>query len=112
MGTALVVFAVMSLVALAIVGVVIAWGVHQVVTANWVSATVPGTAPLTWLGSPVACARLHRRLRRAVGCAHAAVAVLPPGPAQSELTAMATELEQRAAMLDRHVVVAHRAPTR
>jgi hypothetical protein len=110
MGTALAVFLGMVGVTALMIGLVVAWAVHGVVCANRVSPTTAGTAPLTWLGSPVTCARLHRRLRRAVDCAQAAVGALPAGPAHDELESVAVELEQRAATLDRHLVVAHRAP--
>lgn len=66
---------------------------------NRVSPGVPGSAPTSWLGSPSAPARLHRRLKAAVAVAQAAAAAAPSSPhiaeAAHDLERMAVELDTR-----------------
>jgi hypothetical protein len=66
------------------------------------NAVVPGRrspAPLSWIRSPRAAARLHRRLARAVGLAHA-------GANRPELLApLLSELDAHAADIDRRLVL-------
>jgi hypothetical protein len=66
------------------------------------NAVVPGrrsTAPLSWIRSPRAAARLHRRLARAVALAHA-------GADRPELLApLLSELDAHAADIDRRLVL-------
>ena len=55
-------------------GTAVALSLRYVVVANRLSPRVPTPAPLSWLWSPSAGARLHRRLRRCI----AAVAAVAP----------------------------------
>lgn len=76
---------------------------------NRVSATVKTPAPTTWLVSPAAPARMHRRLRNA--CTSARVAYAPTvGQAHPQLPELAQTLEGEAIVLDRLLVEARYAP--
>ena len=81
---------------------------------NRVVPDVRSPAPLSWLASPGQGARLHRRLRAAVATARlaewrereaAASVETDPGVA-----AVSAGIQQHAAALDRHLVVAATAP--
>lgn len=76
---------------------------------NRVSATVKTPAPTTWLVSPAAPARMHRRLRNA--CTSARVAYAPTvGEAHPQLPELAQTLEGEAIVLDRLLVEASVTP--
>lgn len=76
---------------------------------NRVSATVKTPAPTTWLVSPAAPARMHRRLRNA--CTSARVAYAPTvGEAHPQLPELAQTLEGEAIVLDRLLVEASVSP--
>ncbi len=76
---------------------------------NRVSATVKSPAPTTWLVSPAAPARMHRRLRNA--CTSARVAYAPTvGEAHPQLPELAQTLEGEAIVLDRLLVEASVTP--
>jgi hypothetical protein len=81
--------------------------VRSVCRANRVVPDRRTTAPIGWLWSLRAPARLHRRLRRAVAMVRAAVT---PLAGRSSLSHLAEELAQRAAFIDDRLVAA--APTR
>jgi hypothetical protein len=81
----------------------VAAALHMLRVRNRVVPDVRSSAPLGWLWSPRAAARMHRRLRGSVLGARMA---LPPG---SVLADVAREIEQRAASLDRELVAADRA---
>ena len=76
---------------------------------NRVSASVKTPAPTTWLVSPAAPARMHRRLRNA--CTSARVAYAPTvGEAHPQLPELAQTLEGEAIVLDQLLVQARYAP--
>lgn len=72
---------------------------------------VPGQrspAPLSWLASPAAAARLHRRLRTAMAGAHLSTA--GPRAAGLGLADLVGEVRNRALDLDAQLVLASRMP--
>jgi hypothetical protein len=89
-------------VLLVLIGAVAMSTVYTVRSLHRRNAVVPGrrsSAPLSWIRSPRAAARLHRRLARAVGLAHA-------GATRPELLApLLTELDAHAADIDRRLVL-------
>ena len=74
-----------------------AWLLHKLRRANWVVPGRRSAAPLSWLVSLGAPARLHRRLRRTVAAANLSVAM---SPAAHALQDVASELVGRAVSLD------------
>jgi len=76
--------------------------------ANQVRPGTPSPAPLSWLWSFRAAARMHRRLAAVVAAGRAAVALR--GASGLGLDQVAGELERRAVDLDAQLVVADRAP--
>jgi hypothetical protein len=73
-----------------------------------VAPGIRSPAPISWIASPVAGARLHRRLRDAVISARASV----EGNGLLEgLGGLVVELERHAASVDRQLVVVERAST-
>lgn len=76
---------------------------------NRVAATVKTPAPTTWLVSPRAPARMHRRLRNACTSARAAYAPTV-GQAHPQLPELAHTLEGEAVLLDRLLVEASLRP--
>jgi hypothetical protein len=95
--------ALVSTVLVAVLVVVLAQ--RAVRKRNRVSPAVPGTAPSSWLGSPSAPARLHRRLKAAVAVAQAAAAA---APASDHIVEAATDLERMAVDLDARLVTVSR----
>jgi hypothetical protein len=77
--------------------------VHMLRVRNRVAPGVKTRAPLSWLWSPRAAARLHRRLRRSVLGARMSL------EATSSFAELALEVERRAVVLDRELVAADRA---
>ena len=68
-------------------------------------------APLHWLVAPSRAANAHRRLRRAVATARAALdGTAPDAPAHAELAACVASLERQAIDLDHRLVVAATCP--
>jgi hypothetical protein len=85
--------------------------VRSVRRRNRVSPRVPTSAPAGWLWSPGTGAQLHRRLRRCVVSARAAVGALPRRAAGSPvLGGLVEQLESEACAVDRHLVAAGRCP--
>src|SRR5215212_3012644 len=79
---------------------------------NRVDPRVRTAAPVAWLYSMRPAARLHRRLRKSVACARAALdAGLERGAPWSTLVELSGEVADRAVAIDRELVVVHRAPT-
>lgn len=87
---------------LALVAVALAGSLWYLRRHNRVCRTEPTPAPVSWLWSPTAGARLHRRLR-AVG------RLVEPRGESDELR---RRLLRQAVLLDAHVVHAARAPRR
>ncbi|MGH9124242.1 MAG: hypothetical protein ACRDZ8_05880 [Acidimicrobiales bacterium] len=96
--------AVLALVVLLSFGVVVALTMRALTRANRVSRKRPSGAPLSWLISPRAPARLHRRLRRAVDASNVVVVSLAPGAVP--LRQVAEELVARAVVVDDWLVAA------
>jgi hypothetical protein len=78
-----------------------AWVLHKLRRANRVEPGRRSAAPLSWLVSLGAPARLHRRLRRTVSAANLSVAI---SPAAQALQDVASELVERAISLDDRLV--------
>jgi hypothetical protein len=78
---------------------------RALVRANRVATGRRSSAPLSWLASLAAPARLHRRLRRAMGVAEVAVGSV--APAALVLGDVAGELVERAVTLDHWLVAAN-----
>ncbi len=103
---------------LEVIGVILAvWAVLAVVALLWLARrnrVGPGArtgAPLHWLVAPSRAAGAHRRLRRAVATARAALDGTAPGvPAHAELAVCVAALERQAVDLDHRLVVAARCP--
>jgi hypothetical protein len=83
---------------------------------NEVSTAHPTRPPLRWLVWPTSCARLHRRLRGAVGALRAAVPLrrarrfrLTRREDASALDLLASEVESHAVALDGELLVVARA---
>jgi hypothetical protein len=85
-----------------------AW--RRVRRSNRVCRHLPSLAPITWLWSPFAAARLHRRLRR---CAVTVEEALPRTRRGRQtwpaLSSAADQLARHAADVDAHVVEGHYA---
>jgi hypothetical protein len=96
---------IIALLAFTTVVVVLALMARSLVRANRVAPKRRTAAPLSWLVSPRAPARLHRRLRRAVGVSGFAVGTI--APAALPLRDVAGELVERAVTVDDWVVAAH-----
>lgn len=100
-------------VVLAVIGMVR----YRIVRRHRVSPGTPTAAPLTWLASPQAAARLHRRLSRALGVARDAVERTTPKrrlarkPAPSALAPLVTNLEREALAIDEHLTLVQRLAT-
>jgi len=75
---------------------------------------VPGArtgAPLHWVGAPSRAASAHRRLRRAVGGARAALGGMPADAAvRGDVASCVSLLERQAIDVDHRLVVAARCP--
>jgi hypothetical protein len=78
--------------------------------ANRVSPSLRSPAPLYWLWSPRLTARLHRRLRIAVGLIHLAPTRRVNRAPSLSVDELRRELEYQAVELDGHLVVAARHP--
>ena len=76
---------------------------------NRVSATAKTPAPVTWLVSPRAPARMHRRLRNALTSARVAYAPAV-GEAHPQLPDLALTLEREAVLTDELLVAASTTP--
>jgi len=79
---------------------------------NRVSPAVRSPAPVTWLWSPRATARLHRRLRGAVADIHLAPSRRTPHSGPASVDELRRELEYQAVELDHHLVIVARHPRR
>jgi hypothetical protein len=101
----LIALGVTALVITAAVALVVALVMRAAVRANRVAPKRRSAAPLSWLASPGSPARLHRRLRRAVGVADFAVGTM--APAAMPLRDVAGQLEARAVTVDDWLVAAH-----
>jgi len=105
-------------VVLEVAGVIIAfWLVLSLVVFWWlarrnrVGRGARTGAPMHWLVAPSRAANAHRRLRRAVATARAALdGTGPDAPARSELAACVAALERQAIDLDHRLVVAAACP--
>jgi hypothetical protein len=98
-----------AVVALALLagGAAAAW--YLLNRANRINPRVRGVAPLSWLWRPDACARYHRRLRKAMRGARGAVAQGRVGGLVVDGLAEAIdELERHALRVDEQLVVAAR----
>lgn len=82
--------------------------VHALVVRNRVVPACRSSASLSWLVSPAAGARLHRRLRAAMAAAHTAAA--SPRALGLGLVEVVDELRERALELDSQLVLAAHAP--
>jgi hypothetical protein len=100
MGTVIAVF---TLTAVVLCVCCVAAAVHMLRVRNRVVPDVKSAAPVGWLWSPRAAARLHRRLRGSVLSARLSL------EAGSAFAGLAHEVEQRAVLLDRELVAADRA---
>ncbi|HVM64922.1 MAG TPA: hypothetical protein VMU14_08685 [Acidimicrobiales bacterium] len=68
-------------------------------------------APLHWLAAPSRAASAHRRLRRSLVGARAAVAAIPPdAPVRGDVASCLALLERQAVDLDHRLVVAAQCP--
>ena len=76
--------------------------VHSLRVRNRVAPSVRTAAPVAWLWSPRAAARLHRRLRRSLLATRISL--------DGAFDELAREVEQRAVAIDRELVAADRAP--
>lgn len=94
----------LALVAVTTVVIVLLAIVRKVNRANQVAPGRPSPAPLTWLASPGAPARCHRRLRRAVTTAD--VSTRRIAPAAVALADVAREITARAVAVDDALVAA------
>lgn len=109
----------MSEIVVAVLAIVVAWLLTIVVTAlvvrahfrrqNRVARATPSPAPVRWLWSPSAPARLHRRLQAAVWPIDPATgaSALPTGTSTDELR---LGLVEHATSLDSHLAAMRRAP--
>lgn len=79
---------------------------------NRVSPAVRSPAPVTWLWSPRATARLHRRLQGAVADIHLAPSRRSPHGGPASVDELRRELEYQAVELDHHLVIVARHPRR
>ena len=95
---------VIAIVAVAVMALSVALLMRALIRANRVAPGRRSAAPLTWLVSPRLPARLHRRLRRAVGVSQFAVGSI--APAAVPLREVAGELTARAVSLDDWLVPA------
>jgi len=102
-------FVVTWIVLLVVVATLVRWRLHR---RNRVSPAVRSPAPVTWLWSPKAPARLHRRLQGAVADIHLAPSRRSPHRADASVDDLRRELEYQAVELDHHLVVATRHPRR
>ncbi len=97
----------LSFVALA--GAFVASILYSLRKRNRVSATAKTPAPVTWLVSPRAPARMHRRLRNALTSARIAYAPAV-GEAHPQLPDLALTLEREAILTDQRLVAASVTP--
>src|SRR4051812_9748143 len=82
---------------------------HSLRKRNRIAAKTKSPAPVTWLVSPRAPARMHRRLRNAM--ASARVAYGPTvGDAHPQLPEMCLTLEREAVLTDERIVAASYSP--
>ncbi|HEX3539777.1 MAG TPA: hypothetical protein VHT75_04970 [Acidimicrobiales bacterium] len=100
----LLVLGVLALVAFTTFVIVLLAVLRKVTRANQVAPGRPSPAPLSWLASPGAPARLHRRLRRAVTTAD--VSARRIAPAAVALGDVAQEITARAVAVDDGLVAA------
>jgi len=90
---------------------------HRILRRHRVNPSVPTNAPLTWLASPQATARLHRRLCRASDVARDAIERTTPKkklgrkPAPSALAPLVADLEREAMAIDEHLTLVQRLGT-
>ena len=101
MGSVVTVVLVFTLMAVVFSACCAAAAVHMLRVRNRVVPEVRSPAPLGWLWSPRAAARLHRRLRGSVLSARMAL--------DGSFADLAREVEERAVALDRQLVAADRA---
>src|SRR5579862_1521270 len=95
-------------IALAALGfVVLRWRLNR---ANRVSPALRSPAPVHWLWSLSRAARMHRRLRTAVGLIHLAPSRKIHGSPSLSVDELRRDLEHQAVELDQHLVVAMHHP--
>ncbi|MEJ7584913.1 MAG: hypothetical protein WKF43_12730 [Acidimicrobiales bacterium] len=87
-------------------------GIRRLRRRNQVSREEPGDAPLGWLWSPAAAARLHRRLQAAVAVGQVIRQRHAKDSHPPRSVDLACELEREAAALDRHLTLIGRLPPR
>ncbi len=80
--------------------------------ANRVSPAVKSPAPITWLWTPTAPARLHRRLRSATNEIHLSPSRTTRQSPSLSVDDLRRQLESQAVELDHHLVAASRHPRR
>jgi len=105
-------------VLLIVIAVIVVCWLVATLTSLWLLArhnrVVPGAktgAPLHWLAAPSRAASAHRRLRRAVDGARAALGGMPPDvTVRGDVAACVSLLERQAVDLDHRLVVAARCP--
>jgi hypothetical protein len=97
------------IVLLVVVATLLRWRLQR---RNRVSPAVKSPAPVRWLWSPRAPARMHRRLQHAVADIHLAPSRRSPYNSQVSVDDMRRELEYQAVELDHHLVIAARHPAR
>jgi hypothetical protein len=97
------------IVLLVVVATLLRWRLHR---RNRVSPAVKSPAPVLWLWSPRAPARMHRRLQHAVADIHLAPSRRSPHTSQVSVADMRRELEYQAVELDHHLVIAAHHPAR
>ena len=96
-------------VLLVVVGTLLRWRLER---RNRVSPAVKSPAPVRWLWSPRATARLHRRLQVAVGDIHLAPSRRSHYAGAASVDDLRRELEYQAVELDHHLVIVSRHPRR
>src|SRR5579864_5739225 len=97
--------------------IVVCWVVAMVASVwllarrNRVTPAARTGAPLHWLAAPSRAATAHRRLRRAVSGARAALGGMPDdAPVRGDVAASVALLERQAVDLDHRLVVAANCP--
>lgn len=97
------------IVLLVVVATLLRWRLQR---RNRVSPAVKSPAPIRWLWSPQAPARMHRRLQHAVSDIHLAPSRRSPYASEASVDDMRRELEYQAVELDHHLVIAAHHPRR
>ena len=95
------------IVLLVVVATLLRWRLQR---RNRVSPAVKSPAPISWLWSPRATARLHRRLQGAVADIHLAPSRRSTYRGPASVDELRRELEYQAVELDHHLVIVARHP--